>query len=861
MEVIWNFLRRFSQSSFWVGFAVGTLFWWMLGRLVPLLRQAWANLGAQFRSVREGLKTEAEVRYLNERMHQTQRMHLAAALFSLDEILIPPRLLAPPAIVEPDDEMIPTDIVKLTLPYMPDWPHLNSHYRAPRLTLSEALRGGADLALIGRPGSGKTVALADLTIQIARGNPAVGSLANLLPILIHVADLAIDEFDRNEVLAPIIRILQAQVSGRTASRIPRLVENAFESRRVLLMVDGLDELAPEGVDAACDFLATLTHRFQGIRFLVAGSPDYYGEITAFGAVPVVLAAWDQQERVDFMRRWGELWTRHINPDPWSTNGTEAQAAGTGDFEQTILNSWLGSDYTSLNPLEMTLKAWAAYAGDALGAKNADAIDAYIRRMATGIPNAAVALEKIASQMILEMAPHAPADQVRRWARLQPDLPGGGDDDIAEEDLDEAVITLLTESEIGTASAVSRFTLGKILETELLVSSHLDTVRFQHPILMGYFAGRGLAVSGAYRTAINQPEWSGKSLAMHYLAAHSDISEVTNRLVENDGPLHHRLFSTAEWLRDAPKENIRWRLNLMRILVTTTQTEHLPRGIRARAFAALVGSGDLGVISLCRKLVSSTDPFVRQLAALGLGYFNDVKSIGSLEGMLQDAEPGVQRAACLALASMGTQQAIEIVATALLQGSEDLQRSAAEALANSPGQGHALLKEASTLEDLLVRRAAVFGLARIGEEWSEQALIDMQTRDGQWVVRNAADQVIQERKLGSPFTPKKLPPAHLSPWLIQYAGQFGEGISKGEPAEKMLLRALQQGDEEHKLAALEYYRLKGDKRIFPTIYQLYFRERGDLQETALNALWHLSATGLEMPPPEKYGFHAEPAGQN
>jgi hypothetical protein len=66
-----------------------------------------------------------------------------------------------------------------------------------------------------------------------------------------------------------------------------------------------------------------------------------------------------------------------------------------------------------------------------------------------------------------------------------------------------------------------------------------------------------------------------------------------------------------------------------------------------------------------------------------------------------------------------EESLEQVATALLHGDDDLRRASAEAFANHPEEGYPLLRDGVTLDDLLVRRATVFGLFRIGDTLAEK----------------------------------------------------------------------------------------------------------------------------------------------
>ena len=307
-----------------------------------------------------------------------------------------------PPPIEPDAEIHPTDIVNLTIPYMPDWPDLASFYNAPNFTLAQIMAQGASVAVIGKAGSGKTVALADLAIQVARSSRHAGDLAICLPILVHISDLPFRSPDASNILEPIQQLLISQVTPKTQSKLAVTVQSAFETQEVLFLVDGIDELAPTDVDLANHYLGIFRHTYPDIQIAAAVSSEYYGNITSLGLAPVVLKTWNRQEKLDFLQKWGELWLRFVNPSPWSSNGSEDNQESRELFDTLILNSWVASDLSSANPLEFTLKTWSAYAGDALGTKNVEALDAFIRRLTVGVRNAGHGLEQLAVQMMLNM---------------------------------------------------------------------------------------------------------------------------------------------------------------------------------------------------------------------------------------------------------------------------------------------------------------------------------------------------------------------------------------------------------------------------------------------------------------------------
>jgi HEAT repeat protein len=137
---------------------------------------------------------------------------------------------------------------------------------------------------------------------------------------------------------------------------------------------------------------------------------------------------------------------------------------------------------------------------------------------------------------------------------------------------------------------------------------------------------------------------------------------------------------------------------------------------------------------------------------------------------------------------------------LLQRDRDLQRAIAEALAALPDQGHALLREAIESDDLELRYAAVFGLARIRAAWAITQIYRTQLEDSEAYVRIAADQAFNLAENPDRGGIKRLPPIDQIEWLAEWMSERGESIPSGENAPIALLRSLQEGNREVRSAA-------------------------------------------------------------
>jgi HEAT repeat protein len=828
-------MPRIDRISFWIGFVVGIIFAWFFS----ILRKGWPHLVAfvkeQLQAARDSMTAGTEARLRNDMLRMAQRQHLAAPFAALEEILVPPTLLTPPSAVDPDNIALIDESSQQAIPYLPDWPELAATFFAPTLTLPEALRGKTNLILMGQPGSGKTVALAYLTSLIARGDPQVSELGNLVPVLLHASD--IDPFTPGkDPLSPFIDALATHVSSLTLPRLPNLLRNVFDNGRVMLMIDGLDEFGPDAAKQVIELIKVLLVRYPSARVIVATSPYYYDGLTTVGFLPVAIAAWDDNQKAQFLVKWRDLWSHLL-----ISNDQQPDLV-----DPMILSGWLTNREVPPNPLEYTLKVWAAFAGDSLGPDASHAVDAYLRRMTVNIRNARPALEKLASQMLLAIQPLASQRDAETW--------------LAEFDITDSSAGDTVGAEqpkgIGKRKSTARPSsnvLPVLVSNGLLVNRRGTYISFVHPVLSGYLCGNTLAKTGEAWNLQNQPEWIGKSLTMQYLASFGNVSNLVESLLAHwDDALKRDVLTAGRWLRTAPK-NAPWRSAVMRGLATTVQKEQTTLGLSARALAALALTSDPSLTAFFRQLFKSTEPNLRLLGILGCGMAHDTKIIPDLTGMAEDPVPNVGRAACMALMAIGNKTSLDAIATILLQGTDASRRAAAEVLAMNPEEGYPTLQEGVGIDDLLVRHASVYGLARINEPWAQELLEKMAIEDGQWVVRNAAAQAIEDQKRMNPHIPTAMPPLHEIPWLIKFAAKSGAGVSPGKQAVDILTKALKDGDEYERMAALDYVRLFGNEDNIIQVYHILYGSQGELRETAFNTLWHLAATGITLPSPTQFGL--------
>jgi HEAT repeat protein len=788
---------RFDYEEFLFGLILALALAYLFFRLGPTL--AWIRewSGKQARWMGDSLTAGATDRFRADLLTRAQTSHVARSIFALEEVLIPPAVLAPSPWTDPlRTEPVHEDIFGV-LPNIPDWTALAGLYRSPRIPLEEALGGGANLLVTGDPGSGKTTALAYLALRAARHDFASELFAQLTPVWIHAADLRLDRGATKDPLEPLIQAAQRSASPVVASRLPGYLRVQFRQKRALVLLDGLDEFPPDALPPYAEWIRQLLDAYPGTRIVAAGPTQGYDGLASAGLSPVTIAPWGEHEQRTFLAQWSSAWVQFVVP--------HIPRNRMDNVDPLLISGWLTGTLRGLTPLEITVRVWAAFAGDIRGRTLHDSLEAHVARF------------------------------------LSPDERPAAD---------AIALTWLTDGlgVISERSLPRGASVGDLADAGILVRRADGRVSFQQPLIGAYLAARLMTKAGLPETLIHS-DWSIAEAAIGLLSAWEDITPAVEARLERQGdPVEGGLFTCAHWLRHAQR-NAAWRSQVLRSLGMQLADNERPYGLRLRCAEALIDASEQTVGVLLHRLLASESPSSRCLGALGLGAIRDLEAIPKLVKMVgEDPHFRPRQAACLALAALGTDPSLEGLGHALLSGEEAVRLAAAEALAIHPDEGYSMLRDAAELEDSMSRRAAVFGLARLPEPWVIPILEKLVVDDKQWVVRGAAAEAVERRRSG----PWKVPPvAHeLSelPWLVAFASREGLGLTPGRAALEILRRALGSGTPEEKLAALAALANIDSAELSIDLYAALRSGDQILRDAAFETLWRQSAAGVRLPAP-------------
>lgn len=826
---------RIDLISFLLGFLAASLFWWLIARLRPLIPPLITRLRKFFQDIRER-NLEVAYQFLQkDTLQRAQRIHIASALFPLDEIIITPTILAPPLSALEKHPAAPDSITSQIIPYTPDFPELSANYPVETLSLEEAISGHPYIALTGEPGSGKSTALAYLACQLVRHEVKGNSLAGTSPFYFHVREIEIFE-EFSDPIKPIFHFFQNRLPVVLRSRFNQFFTDRFSTGRAVVMIDGVDELSQEELTLFTQYINLLKSRFPAIRILIAASPLYLDGIIESGFQVVALTAWGNKQKEQFLEKWCSAWEKWIIPEIQKRN--EIQPVST-----FLLKNWLKGERGYFTPLEWTLRIWLAFTGEIQSPQKIHVLRTYLNRFIQGNITYQI-LEVIASEFLIRKTSALP---YRDLEKTISQITGPRPDEQAQ------VVSETQQKKHKKKRDIILSPSEQVLET--LISEGLlreypgEQLGFINPLFAGFLAG-GRFTPMDLPQLWAQNQWEVACQTARYLLIRNAASiDALTLLPSEDSLLKSNFFLLARWLSDIPA-SASWRSNLFKRMVMFLQDENMPEGLRARMVSAFACSGDPAVSRLFKSLFSSNSSTLKRLGLIGAGAWGDPTLVSDILPLLADSSEEIRLTACLALSAIPSDSAQSAVAETLMRGDEMMRQAAAEALAHHPQEGKEIILQALKVPDLLTRRAAVLALLQFKEDWARQAAEQIAIEDGQWIVRNVASQVAEVLSQTNPKVPKLLPVPWESPWLISFAAKRGIGVTPNVPPVELLLEALRSDSLEDQKAALEYARMYPDKEIQKEVTQLFiYSADRSVQDMAFLTLWYWKLWGVfsENPP--------------
>lgn len=842
----------FDLENFGVGLLAGWASAYGVYRARFFIQNTVQSFGKGAQRVQYSATRSADSRYINDLIEQAETTHLVGKQVKLSEIVVEPRFLPPDVFTVPVDDEPYASPYKI-VPNIPDHPYLQAPFSLETLSIDDLATGNNAIALLGLPGSGRTTALmtialhslgrvrfhatpdkvqqrldseesklaekeravrvkervlmeqrarerleseTGLTFETAKDEDAKSTIPlfnRLMPVYVHFADLnltsnmftgAIDPAE------PIVKAIQDTVRRVTASTIPRNLYSRLTKGQVLLLLDGFDELLEAEQTAALDWLRGFMELYKQNFVIVVGPATGYSKLTRLGITPVFLRPWSDLDADTLVARFTDTWGK-IN-----------KGRGRKNLPEEVLQRAKANN-RALSTTEVVLKVWMGFANDA---DSVGVVGWYRSYLSRSLPKWEETLDTMAQMAALQLdegfisatrlqalaASGSLASSVApsSGSLLQSsgETPSGEETNGESADGDKAK----KEKDTETTSAQGRL-LGQFRRAGLLTRYRGDRYRFRSSMLASYLASLTLKAASleTLKEKASRPIWQS---AVAYSALTRPLDDLVKSMMKAAPDLlNEQTTVMARWLAYAPTD-VKWRGTVLNALGAQFIAPSQYPAMRERTAAALIDSRDKNVLLVFRRAVRNMDPDIRRLACLAMGALGDPEGLRDLKPLIDDRDAGVQLAAGMALGAVGTDEALQTMAIALTSGAEPLRQAMAEAFSALPEEGFPTLFDAVRDDDLMLRRAAIYGLRRIRSTWALLEIYRAFLEDEQWYVRSAAQQAFQELQYGrsiSMTTPYPQPDS--IEWLKAWAAQRGEPLPQGDAATQILLRALQEGD--------------------------------------------------------------------
>ena len=824
---------RLDYFSLILGFLVTIFLVWIVNFLYQEIKKWKVSKSGEQKIANKNRNSLAswEKRYRGEIYLKAQSNHLSSPLFSLEEIIVPPRFLVPPQKSKESGEISRDDVFS-SLPYIPGWPELASKYKTPTVDINDLLNSEADFIILGFPGMGKSVALAYITSQVAKMDVGNITTGELIPFYFHISEI-VKRYSPSEILELITDLVTVEKSGQ--SRTLDFVKEIFDEGRAIVLIDGMDELSPNAFEETSSIIINLKTSYPKVKIIATGSPYYFGKLVSLNFIPITLAGWTDLEKEILSTSWGKFWNEKIN--------NLANSIAGDLIDPVVINAWLKRS-NCRNPFALTLALWSTYLGDACNQSYLDTLQAYISR-STPINYRGAPLDNLARQLIFSNTLDINKENYN-GLRNTPTASGNKPDGISEKtiEIDTAGIPLISSSEKSPEEAQE----DSHQASWIIKNIRAHKYQFSHPIIPAFLAGKSFTEAEIDKV-LAQPRWLGRDISLQIFTLVNKTSYVFNKLKISEPPLHDDLFMIGRWLHDAfPGQQCTEQVisRLFNLIDDDKQTLI----IRCKAVISLVDLiNSTGIIEKFRDLQFSASANHQFLGSIGSGALKDLNSINTLSRLALAPSTHVRNSACLALAFLGSRESIDALGQILDKGNDFQKKSAAEALSLHKELGHAILRDGISIKgDLMVRRASVFGIAMIREKWASDLLSRLQFEEAEWIVKTAANEVLESQKVFPALRTNKVTPASETPWIIAYASKLGMGLIPTKSPVDILLTALKSGSLEEKIESLQYLKTMPGSRVFEALYISLNNGEPELRESTFSALNEMAMSGIELPSP-------------
>jgi hypothetical protein len=737
---------------------------------------------------RSPIRPQRATSYTGALTHRLQRDHLLGAEAHLSDLLIEPRFLPMPALPDPTEDplllspyaVIPTDHA---------FPGLYRDYNVPCLGIGDLISAGHPVAILGEPGSGRSVSLQSIALAaigawrpqslwpaqpsgevspafeglpaVAHARKATQRLRSLLPLMVHLAAIRLPESGAGDPLEPLVGATKEWLHGGMRLRAAPMIYRAADEGRLLILLDGFDETPHESRYAVAHWIRELSLLYSSSVILVTAGTDGYQPLADANVGLAYLRAWSAEDRRTHRSHLMAI--------------TDARDGGPEDLPEAARTD-LHPPGPAFLPLEQTLHSWAMLRPEAIAVRTApgfleggDSFADFLRARSEAVADHWAFLASLGALSCDDAFHFTPErftssfnEHLSETTSVSADGPPPGTQ--AAEPPNEP-----------ERNAMAQALLSTLLNDGILRQYQADDVRFWHPLLAAYFASHQIARE-APRWTVRRAGLANWRTALAFANWHIDLTPVLLALLESPEFRATDALSLVPWLRYA-SPTAPWRDHLLRLLARQIGAPTQFSAVREQIAASLLSNAPDGAQVVFRYALRSRTPLNQRLAILALGALQDPDAEAAILQLASEAADHQVQIAAVAALGRYPDGAATLADLLVHTRSDVVRRMAAEELAQTPAN-RSVLEEAAGLSDVNARRASIQGLQRIGDRGALQRIHAAFLREDQWHAKAVAEEALGITPAPAPLSPDlRQPKTALGGWLA-LPEDASEDTSKG-----------------------------------------------------------------------------------
>ena len=789
----WISFFQLEKISFIFGLITATIFWLIISKSkiwYPEIKDSIIRVKNKIqKNQTSGLRTFI----FKDALTRAQSNHIAGKLFPLDDIIISPLLLVPDSILALQEHSLFFGEVTSLIPNIPELPQINRNLPISKMTITEAIQGETNLVVIGLPGSGKSICLAYLASRIAEKNSLCGNQCGKTPFYFHILDTDILNFPNQKLSEVVYKAISQIIPKTNLPKLAKFIQMEINSNNAIFIIDGIDGLLESEANKAFEFIISAANQFPELRFVITASPYYLGKLENNNFLPFQISSFSNENIRELNNKWINGWYENI-----FTSSKNLQSF----VKEKLITNWVNLSFPNYTPLEYSLFIWGALSGDLKGIDTLSIYQSHFFR---------IFQDKISFKTLSTLA---------------------------------AKFITAKSSITNTKSYDSNVLL--ILEDWGIIKKGNGYFFFNHIDLLGYLASlddSNIQFSQVLNLISRNP------IELSYLdfkTSLEDNRDWSNQIIKSDHMSDYfDLAVIIPWLRHSTAKSP-WRINLFKQILTVIQNSNTSMAIKIRLLSAFTYANDPSLEILQRQLLAHPNNQFKILALISISSLSrndsfDPEVINDITGYSND----LLKYVVLLLSTHEKDSSLDALARLLLSSDENTRKLIAECLASMGKQSEELLKDAITMDDILVRRSAIFGLVKLNELWSYDIIKKLTTEDSQWVIRDLASQAIDFLDSKTKWSIKNRPRIHEHNWLIQFAANQNRGIAPESDPISLLSDILSNGSEQEIIKTLAIIPEYFNDEIIPKIIELKDSKNKLISNAALTALWRINQTGKKI----------------